>query len=554
MDEAIATVVTVTGSTPELAAQYVQLADGDANQAVQLYFENGGADLAAGSSTTTARPPPSPSTSRPLGNALNPIDVDADDNISDNDPEITGYGKVSRGQGPSRPSARTDIEDDEAMARRLQEEMYGESDLVDDIRAPIARQSETLVGPGIGSELDVSVHERMQAMQRRRGQGEMNHDGCFVDDDLSNPCPGYRPSIFNQHQPASNIWQSDGGGMDYSSLSEATGGASEQSSRSNMLARLFQPPWELMYKGSWEDAREEGKEHKKWLLVSIQDGSVFDCQALNRDLWKNEGIVETIKENFIFLQYSKDDPRSEQYTQYYFPGWENPEEYPHVAIVDPRTGEQIKLWSRKVPSAAEFLMQLHEFLDRYSLDNHVRNPVAKRKPEAKKEKPIEQMSEEEMMEKALQASLATQTQEREPPPAEDPDELTRSVGDLGGAEFAAAGADGDAMSLDEEGHADLKASPFALIPSNRPHLEPESGPGITRIQIRHPGGRIVRRFAQDDPVQRIYEYLKAEPLEGKEGVEFELVSLGKNLMDLRHETIENAGLKNGTVMVEFVED
>ena len=62
---------------------------------------------------------------------------------------------------------------------------------------------------------------------------------------------------------------------------------------------------------------------------------------------------------------------------------------------------------------------------------------------------------------------------------------------------------------------------------------------------------MVRRFAQDDSVQRIYEFLKAEPLEGKEGADFELVSMGKNLIDSRDATIDAAGLKNGTVMVEF---
>ena len=337
-------------------------------------------------------------------------------------------------------------------------------------------------------------------------------------------------------------------------LAEATGGASEASSRSTRLARLFQPPWELMFKGEWEDARDEGKEHKKWILVDIQDPSIFDCQALNRDLWKNEGIVDTLKENFLFIQYNKDDPRATQYIQYYFQDHSSSDAYPHVAIVDPRTGEQIKLWSRKVPSAPEFLMQIHEFLDRYSLENNARNPVAKRKSETKKEKPVDQLSEEEMLERAMQASLATQTQEQlQPPAAEDPDDLTRSVGDLrqaGGPSID------DVMVVDvgaNGGAAAAEASSFSQIPADHPHVEPAAGPGITRVQIRHPGGRVVRRFAEGDQVQRIYEYLKAEPLEGRDGADFELVSMGKNLIDSRQETIEAAGLKNGTVMVEFVE-
>ena len=197
-------------------------------------------------------------------------------------------------------------------------------------------------------------------------------------------------------------------------------------------------------------------------------------------------------------------------------------------------------------------MQLHEFLDRYSLDNNARNPVAKRRSEAKKEKPVAQLSEEEMLERALQASLASQNEEQKSTPGEDPDELTRSVGDLRGAQVPAID---DAMDVDENGAEGDQAgtNEFARIPSDRPHTEPTAGPGVTRVQIRHPGGRVVRRFAEQDPVQRIYEYLKAEPLEGKGDSAFELVSMGKNLMEARLETIESAGLKNGTVMVEFVE-
>ncbi|KIW30427.1 uncharacterized protein PV07_06170 [Cladophialophora immunda] len=537
MDEAIATVVSVCGTTPELASQYVQLADGDPNQAVQLFFENGGADLAGNSSRPPPPPPPS-SDNRMPGGPLNPIDADAEDNISDdNDPEITGFRKIPHRDTSSGTARETDYEDDEAMARRLQNEMYGEGAMEDIVRAPIARQAETLVGPGsnvtpmTASSYSSIVEERMRALERRRLQA--------------------RAGIFNQQQPTS-IWDQEViNASRPDALAESTGGASEASARSNRLARLFQPPWDLMYKGNWEGARDEGKEHKKWLLVDIQDPSIFDCQALNRDIWKNEGIVETVKENFIFLQYNRDDPRASQYIQYYFPSYEVQSEYPHVAIVDPRTGEQIKLWSRKVPSPPEFLMQLHEFLDRYSLDNNARNPVAKRKSEAKKEKPVDQLTEEEMLERALQASLATQNQEHRTPPAEDPDDLTRSVGDVRGAEMPEIAS---AMDIDQNGAEETaESTAFAQIPSDRPHTEPPAGPGVTRVQIRHPGGRVVRRFAEQDPVQRIYEYLKAEPLEGKEGTAFDLVSMGKNLMDVRHESIEGAGLKNGTVMVEYLE-
>ena len=312
-----------------------------------------------------------------------------------------------------------------------------------------------------------------------------------------------------------------------------------------------------MYTRSWDDARDEGKDNKKWLLVNIQDPSIFDCQVLNRDIWKNESIVETVKEHFIFMQYSKEDPRASQYLQYYFQNYDNQDAYPHIAIVDPRTGEQVKTWSGPpTPKAADFLMQLHEFLDRYSLRSNARMPVAKRKPEIKKEKQVSQMSEEEQLEMALKASMQGGTNVDKD---NDPDDLTRSVPDLGKGKGKAP----EVIDIDDEEiyedqgttedaqEGPSAANPFNAISSTNPHTEPPQASESTRISFRHPAGRIIRRFLLSDHVRRIYEWLKASPLEGKEGSEFELVFLGKNLIESLDETIEDAGLKNGTIMVEF---
>lgn len=172
MDDAIAQMVAFTDTTPERAAQYLQIADGDVNQAVSLFFESGGVDL-SGQPPVSSNPPASaPAPLSGTGNAQNPISID-DDNISDdNDPEITGFSKKS---GPSaQPLTGGDMEDDEAMARRLQEEMYGQGGDDEPLRAPIARQTETLLGPGAsdyygGGSVEDAIQERMHAMQSRRG-------------------------------------------------------------------------------------------------------------------------------------------------------------------------------------------------------------------------------------------------------------------------------------------------------------------------------------------------------------------------------------------------
>jgi hypothetical protein len=177
----------------------------------------------------------------------------------------------------------------------------------------------------------------------------------------------FRPSFELTHQIAWHV---------------AQGRGKEGNSKAARLAELFRPPFELMYQVPWDVARYIGKEEKKWILVNVQDPTIFECQALNRNIWKHEGIKELVKEVFIFIQYPRDDPRN-RYIQYYFPTKDNGNAYPYVAIVDPRTGKQVKLWSGPpVPTAEEFLMQLVEFLDRHSLEVDKRgNPVIVRKPE-----------------------------------------------------------------------------------------------------------------------------------------------------------------------------
>ena len=359
-----------------------------------------------------------------------------------------------------------------------------------------------------------------------------------------------RPGIFNQ----STVWDEQAADPEAHrrSLARATGGASESSAKSNLLAELFRPPFDLIAPFTWDEARDTGKEEEKWIMVNIQDPAIFDCQVLNRDIWKNASVRETIKENFVFMQYSKDDPRGDQYINYYFQQRDNDDAYPHIAIVDPRTGEQVKVWSGPpVPKPSDFLMDIHEFLDRYSLKAFAKNPVANRKPE-KKSKDVEKMSEEEMLELAMQNSLQNGKGGSSKSAAEDPDALTRE-------ELAAQGqASGDAMDLTDTGMPlngtgeATESTPFSRIPADRPHEEPSDPATTTRIQFRWSGGRIIRRFALTDTVQRVYEWLKASPPDGKEGQDFELIAMGKNLIDTLDQTIEQVGLKNGTVMVEHM--
>ncbi|KAL9127378.1 MAG: hypothetical protein Q9217_003734 [Psora testacea] len=579
MDEATqAQFVSITGASPSTATQYLQLAEGNLEGAIEIFYANDGASLEQSTQASQTPPIPPPST-RPPGHrhsyeddqGIVHIDSDGEaQQVSDDDGvQVTGEHQ-RRGSSITASALHTPVatpplggvpsttDDDEAMARRLQEEFYGggalgaangRGEVLDEhgYRAPIGRTTETLVGPGTfdpsnPEEMRAAVMQQMIARQQRHSSRD-------------------RPGIFNQ--ATGSIWNdADPDPRAHRDrLFRATGGASEGSSKANTLAEMYRPPFELMSRLPWDEARDQGKKNQKWILVNIQDPSIFDCQLLNRDIWKNPGIMETVKENFIFMQYSKDDQRGNQYVQYYFQNKDYENAYPHIAIVDPRTGEQVKVWSGPpAPKASDFLMQLHEFLDRYSLNASVKNPVAKRKPEVKKEAQVENMTEEQQLEMAMRASLAGTVQTR----SNDPDDLTRGSNNSeqpkakgaartdNEAEMSGALETPHPNGTSEEHPSTL--SPFASISTSNPHTEPASTEAnTTRIQFRHPNGRVVRRFSLSDPVRRIYEWLKATPLEGKAGLDFELVFMQRNLIDSLDESIESAGLRNGTVMVEILE-
>ncbi|KAI8957574.1 hypothetical protein F5Y11DRAFT_339185 [Daldinia sp. FL1419] len=532
MDEDVVQFMAITGISAEHVARgYLEISGGDPMQAIQLFYENpelqASFNQPGASTSTSARQPTSSSASRSQAltgreDASGVIHIDSDDDdvnmgnndfdIPDDEDDVTAIARSAQ------------EEEDAAMARRLQEEMYSENHgSVDGVRAPIAQTTEMLAAPdpswGVEEEREAAVAEQLR---RRRAQGTS-----------ANP--------FNQ---SSVDW------FDREDNVQPRSTQATSSSTTRRLRDLFAPPTGLVAHLPLDSARDLGKEKKKWILVNLQKMDDFRCQVLNRDHWKNEDIVSLIREHFIFLQYTLDDPLAQSYTTFYFANQAHEDEnnYPHVSIVDPRTGEQVKVWSGdSFPSMAEFHSDLVEFLDRYSLAANSKNPVLKSKPKAKAVD-ISRLSEEEMLRMALENSL---NEDGGPsgPSVQDPDELTKSNPDIGKGKGKEAEETAQTSST-----SDLV---FSQILSTNPHVEPENNPATTtRIQFRHAGGRIIRRFSISDPVRRIYEWLKAEPLDGKEGIPFELKAMpaGRDLIEELGKTIEEAGLKQGTVMIEFIED
>jgi len=224
-EETLAQFSMITSSTPAVAAQYIGIADGNLEGAIELYYANGGADLQAATQTSQPPPVPPPST-QPSGHSPGYEDpngivhLDSDDEDQENsDVQVTGQRRrhvpaigdsISGSHTPaiSTPPtgpAATAIEDDEAMARRLQEEFYGgagarngRTDAVDDhgYRAPIARTTETLVGPGgfdpnDPDEMRAAVMEQMMARRQPRpprgGLLEQRYSHCYFANTVRSP-------------------------------------------------------------------------------------------------------------------------------------------------------------------------------------------------------------------------------------------------------------------------------------------------------------------------------------------------------------------------------
>ncbi|XP_066936195.1 UBX domain-containing protein 7-like [Clytia hemisphaerica] len=117
------------------------------------------------------------------------------------------------------------------------------------------------------------------------------------------------------------------------------------------LHELFRPPVDIIHVGNFQSARNSCTAKCKWLLVNIQNAMEFPCQILNRDVWSNKVVREVLKENFVLWQVHNDTDEGQHYATFY-----QIHNYPHLAIIDPRTGERMVVWENlgSNPSANQF--------------------------------------------------------------------------------------------------------------------------------------------------------------------------------------------------------
>lgn len=291
---------------------------------------------------------------------------------------------------------------------------------------------------------------------------------------------------------------------------------------------MFAPPRRMMFTGSFEEARNEGKHKQRWLLVNIQDQSTFQSLVLNRDLWGDATVQSLVEENFVFWQHDMNSMQGQTFINLYNPG----SEYPIVCIVDPRTGqrlETLKISKQEDDLRSAFFDQITTFTDRFSMET------------AKK------TSHPPTTSSSSSSSYASAR-----PPTFDPGNSDNDDKELAAAIQASLALNEPATKAESNGpsKAAAKATPAQLPEkSNEPITlvpledEPPAGEETTMVQFRLKNGtRLARRFRKSNKVAMLYSFASTKL---PEGTKFELVTgeiPSRNLSDLTEVTLLEANV------------
>lgn len=366
-------------------------------------------------------------------------------------------------------------------------------------------------------------------------------------------------------------------------------------SKSKRLSELFKVPFDIIFSGTLDDARVKARTEEKWIIVNIQESSEFACQVLNRDLWSNQDVKDIIKSSFVFLQYSIQSMEGQQYKQFY-----QFEKYPHIALLDPRTGERVKYWDYTI-KPEDFVLELTDFLSKNNFNDMapVKSNISKSSNNSNNitsssfPKNYDSMTEDEQIRAAIEMSMKeTQSYNKNSSNHSDVIVVDSDDDDYNDDDY------NDFTSEDEIDK--MNTNHMSTSTTTKPseiqadtindvqplHTSKEKGKGIinteeesndkedlcenihkkikaivkpeptsgniTRIQFRLPDGkRIVRKFLKEDTILSLFEFIKGEISEANTKP-FELLNFRDSLIDKLSQTIEEASLTNSSISVSYI--
>lgn len=129
------------------------------------------------------------------------------------------------------------------------------------------------------------------------------------------------------------------------------------------LGGMFTMPRGLAFDGTFSEAKAHATRTARWLLVSVHDPAEFSCQALVRDVFRDETVIELIRSHFVLCQVHRNTPGAFEFEAYY-----TVPTLPHVAVLNPFTGEEIHLFKTlDVNTGEHFAAAVVSFLDKFSV-------------------------------------------------------------------------------------------------------------------------------------------------------------------------------------------
>jgi hypothetical protein len=108
---------------------------------------------------------------------------------------------------------------------------------------------------------------------------------------------------------------------------------------------MFEPPHDVSFAGTLEQARDVAREADQYVLVNIQSHQEFASQLLNRDVWSDEAVRVVLGTDFVFWQRGHTTRQGQRFMQHYRVA---EADLPLIVVVDPVTGAKLATWTVSV--------------------------------------------------------------------------------------------------------------------------------------------------------------------------------------------------------------
>ncbi|KAF6174624.1 hypothetical protein GIB67_006276 [Kingdonia uniflora] len=261
---------------------------------------------------------------------------------------------------------------------------------------------------------------------------------------------------------------------------EQSSASTTENARDN-LASLYRPPFALMHRGPFDQAKTVASTQDKWLLVNLQSNKEFSSHMLNRDTWSNEAVAQLISNNFIFWQVYDDTTEGRKVCSYY-----HQDSIPVVLVIDPITGQKMRSWSGMI-EPQRLLEDLMPYMDGGPQEHHVAFPHKRPRESLQTSVPkvqADEVTEEEDPEVLLAIAASMQKTK---------DHISTASVDVN--ESQVVGENKEICSINKPTYPPL---------SEEPKMDRSF---LCRVGVRLPDGRrLQRNFLRTDPIQLLWSF------------------------------------------------